>query len=225
MAVQPLAEMVEIAVREFTSEADAVQPSSQAAEDDDANPTGKRRRVEAKPLDAEEGEDNIQTLLYAASRTLCLRLDSIEAHLNSMEDKCKCLRAKVDMLANQNALRPLLAEQATGEGQRQASNAGGSSLTILPKKPCDSAEDAPAPRGTGVGPKRRASQEPLECQDGEPGQVQQGVQGLGPRVHIVALCADGLGGEGEEEDDEEEQADGGVALLPDATNLLYQLMY
>ncbi|XP_078392021.1 uncharacterized protein LOC144674636 isoform X1 [Cetorhinus maximus] len=218
MAEQPLAEMVEIAVREFTSEADtALQQSSQSAEDDDSNPTGKRRRVEAKPSEAEEGEDNIQTLLYAASKTLCLRLDTIEAHLNSMEDKCKCLRAKVDMLANQNALRPLLAEQATAEVQRQA---GGSS-TGLQRKPCgssgDPAEDPSAPKETGAAQERRASQDLPEGQ-GEPGEGQPGVQGLGPGVHIVALCADGRG-EGEE------RADSGAALLPDATNLLYQLMY
>ncbi|XP_069796851.1 protein BANP-like isoform X3 [Narcine bancroftii] len=68
MADQPLAEMVEIAVREFVT-------------DPDGTPV-------------------------LCSKTLCLRLDAIEADLNSMEDKCKCLRAKVDMLANQNALRP-----------------------------------------------------------------------------------------------------------------------
>uniref|UniRef100_UPI00398EAA2E protein BANP-like n=2 Tax=Pristiophorus japonicus TaxID=55135 RepID=UPI00398EAA2E len=120
MADQPLAEMVEIAVREFTSEADAaIQQSSQIAEHDDSNPTGKRRRVEVELQESEEGEDSIQTLLYSASKTLCLRLDAIEANLNSMEDKCKCLRAKVDMLANQNAFRPPLAEHTATEGQRQ----------------------------------------------------------------------------------------------------------
>ncbi|XP_078064908.1 uncharacterized protein LOC144491100 isoform X2 [Mustelus asterias] len=214
MAEQPLAEMVEIAVRELASEAQAVQQSSPPAEDEDANHTGKRRRVEAKSSEAEEGEDNIQTLLYAASKTLCLRLDTIEAHLNSMEEKCKCLRAKVDMLANQNAQRPLLAEQAAN-----------ASSTSLPRKSCrssgDSAEAAPTSGGGTV----------AEPQEGGPGERQQ--QGLGPGVHIVALCAEGPGGQGEAEEEEEEeeedvegdQGDGGVALLPDATNLLYQLMY
>lgn len=200
MAQQPLVDMVEIAVRELTSEAQAVQQSS-PVEDEDPNPRGKRRRVESK-----EGEDDIQTLLFAASKTLCLRLDTIEAHLSSMQDKCKCLRAKVDMLANQNALRPLLVEQAAN--------------TSLPRKSCrDSGDCAEMAPGDG------SVTEPLE---GGPGEEQQ--QGLGPGVHIVALCTKGSGGQDEAEEEEEDdveggQVDGGVTLLPDASSLLYQLMY
>ncbi|XP_051865937.1 uncharacterized protein LOC127567288 isoform X2 [Pristis pectinata] len=180
-----------------------MQESSRMAERDDSNPTGKRRRVEVAQLESEEGEDSIQALLYSASKTLCLRLDAIEADLNSMEDKCKCLRAKVDLLANQNALRPPVGEQPDG-GQVVS----GSSAPLpkeAPRRPPDAGEEQPcAEEGAGSPGGGEGSQ--------------GGVQGLSPGVRIVALCADGRG-EGEE------RAEGAVALLPDATNLLYQLMY
>ncbi|XP_072106944.1 protein BANP-like [Mobula birostris] len=200
MAEQPLAEMVEIAVRQFASDPDGSQQSSHTDDRDDSSPSGKRRRVEVSQVETEEGEDSIQALLYSASKTLCLRLDAIEADLNSMEDKCKCLRAKVDLLANQNVLRPPLAEPQRPEGQQPV---GGSSATVP--------QEAPS--------KARQSEEEFEGNREAAGAGEGGrSEGVIPGVRIVALCADGREGG-------EEQTDGSVALLPDATNLLYQLMY
>ncbi|XP_069796844.1 uncharacterized protein [Narcine bancroftii] len=68
MADQPLAEMVEIAVREFVTDPDGIQESSHPSGRDDSNHTGKRRRVEVTQLELEEGEDSIQALLYSAAR-------------------------------------------------------------------------------------------------------------------------------------------------------------
>ncbi|XP_060677435.1 uncharacterized protein LOC132807134 isoform X2 [Hemiscyllium ocellatum] len=206
MAEQPLAKMVEIAVREFTSEADLQSP--QTLEDEDSNPMGKRRRVEVEPGDMEE--DNIQTLLYAASKTLCLRLDAIEAHLNSMEDKCKCLRAKVDLLAGQNSGRSGPGERAPGDRHRPG--LASSTSPPPPQRVVHGSgiltEEDPIPQEMGV--PVRASRD-LDLGVGGSGEGQPGaLQGLGPGVHIVALCADARS-EGEER--------------TDATNLLYQLMY
>ncbi|XP_048380537.1 uncharacterized protein LOC125449019 [Stegostoma tigrinum] len=204
MAEQPLAKMVEIAVRAFASEeGDAAQQSSKTVEDEDedSNPTRKRRRVEVEPHDAEE--DSIQTLLYTASKSLCLRLDTIESHLSSMEDKCKCLRAKVDLLVGPGSVRSNPGHRAPGDRQGPGTR---SSTTPPPQtSPQDPAEEDPAPKE--FGDTARASQDLGEMGEGQLGSL----QGLGPGVHIVTLCADGRGSEGEDR--------------VDATNLLYQLMY
>ncbi|XP_072885276.1 protein BANP-like [Hemitrygon akajei] len=198
MAEQPLAEMVEIAVRQFASDSDGTLQSSHSDDRDDASPSGKRRRVEVPQAETEEGEDSIQALLYSASKTLCLRLDAIEADLNSMEDKCKCLRAKVDLLANQNMLRPPVAEPQRPEGQQPV---GGSSANV-PQE---------------ASSKALQSEEEFEGNAELAGEGERS-EGVIPGMRIVALCADGReGGEG--------RPDSSVALLPDATNLLYQLMY
>ncbi|XP_059807452.1 protein BANP-like isoform X2 [Hypanus sabinus] len=193
MAEQPLAEMVEIAVRQFASDADGTLQSSHTDDRDDASPSGKRRRVEVPQAETEEGEDSIQALLYSASKTLCLRLDAIEADLNSMEDKCKCLRAKVDLLANQNVLRAPVAELQRPEGQQPA---GSSSATVT----------------------QEASSKAPQSEEEFEGNAEPAGEGVIPGVRIVALCADGREGA-------EGRQDSSVALLPDATNLLYQLMY
>lgn len=195
MAEQPLAKMVEIAVREFTSDGDGTpQPGSGTAPRDDGAPKGKRRRVEVIQPECEAGEESIETLLYSASKTLCQRLDAIEADLNCMEDKCKCLRAKVDMLASHNARRP-----APTAGHPASANAEGRASLVAVQRPLPRVQVLEEESGEGEG------------------------EGLGEGevsgVQTVAVCAD-TEGEGEEGVDGET-----VAILPDATNLLYQLMY
>ncbi|XP_009999397.1 PREDICTED: protein BANP isoform X1 [Chaetura pelagica] len=86
MSEQDLADVVQIAVEDLTPDNPVVLANHEVT-DDDVEPGLKRQRIEINCQDP-------------SIKTICLRLDSIEAKLLALEATCKSLEEKLDLVMN-----------------------------------------------------------------------------------------------------------------------------
>ncbi|XP_010286014.1 PREDICTED: protein BANP isoform X1 [Phaethon lepturus] len=86
MSEQDLADVVQIAVEDLTPDNPVVLENHEVT-DDDVEPALKRQRIEINCQDP-------------SIKTICLRLDSIEAKLLALEATCKSLEEKLDLVMN-----------------------------------------------------------------------------------------------------------------------------
>ncbi|MBN3290257.1 BANP protein, partial [Polypterus senegalus] len=96
MSEQDLAEMVQIAVEDLSQDHPVVLENHEET-DDVEKQERKRPRLEITCQDT-----TVKSLLYSINQSICLRLDNIEAKIQTIEATCKSLEEKLDMLVNKN---------------------------------------------------------------------------------------------------------------------------